>query len=153
MIAIEILQEEPLAVLPLNAFSFALRHSRPPESIREPSMWQSRFTEVGGALYHLGNSELKEQDGAFFDCYDLIVDEESLVTKLVFKGEYVDDVFALVAILLKQSRVERIHFTSDYQACTLAPRIYSESLTIARFRELHDSGHLYWNSWVTVAGR
>jgi hypothetical protein len=155
MPSIEILVPDGSATADPAPFPFAVAISSPPYSHRYPSLWQARFHEIGGTLYHLGYPELKDSsyaEGRLWFAYDLILDEsDGPSVYLEFRPEFRSHVMRFLGLLLSLSIKGMIHFTSDWQACEEMAYEYPDVMTLGQFIALHDKGRLKCNSWTTIS--
>jgi len=150
MPSIEILMEKPCKELSIDprGYSFALKTSRPPLSDRVPSLWQSKFTTIGGVLIHIGETRFKREPSQWFYAYNII--EEEKCTRFRFKAEYMPDVLSLLTYLLARSKSHMVHFTSDWQLGPKPARVYTKPITLRGFVGQHDARGLRFNSWLSI---
>jgi len=150
MPSVEILVAEPHGEFQLELYSnsFAVKVTRPPLSDRKPSLWQQKFSAIGGALVHLGETRFKaKQDGWFF-AYDLLDAED--FKNFTFKRECFFSVATILLALINWSAANTIYFTTDYQFGP-KPRTYKRVLSLGEFLTRHSTKGLRFNScWKIV---
>jgi hypothetical protein len=152
MPSIEILVEQAGADIStaIVGYSFAVRISDPPLSDREPSRWQHRFVEIGGALVHVGDKRFANDAESWYFAYDLLDIHKS--TRFQFKPEYASQFAVLLTRLVSTSAERRIHFTSDWQFGPSSSRVYRRRVSLEKFVQQHNELGIRFNSWLTIAG-
>jgi len=131
-----------------SGFEMAIRTSSPPVSHRSPSLWQGRFAEIGGTLFHLGNPRLKEREGYCFFAYDLIEEED--MTTFGFKAEYESEIERLLRTLLSFSRVGKVVFTMDWQFGNETPFVSEKPIPLSQFLRNMTQRNLPTNCWFEI---
>jgi hypothetical protein len=153
MPSIEILVESPSrrAAVVEDDYPFAFRSSQPPESDRQPSLWQREFSRTEGMLYHLGEMRFKQQNNGWFYAYGLLNIDDKLF-KFRFKSKIKHSVRKFLGELLQVSGTHTIHLTSDWQFCNRQPKRLKRIYTLQDFFERHDKKGIPLNAWITIAG-
>ncbi|MCM8813410.1 MAG: hypothetical protein NC924_05665 [Candidatus Omnitrophica bacterium] len=150
MPSIEILVEQPIKkISDRNDYSFAVVCTNPPSSHRDPSLWQTKFEEIGGDLYHLGNPEFKNKKNGWFFAYDLI-EEDTLCKRFKFKSKYRKQVLIFLKNLLECSKSRKIYITTDWQVSPNKPYTYKNCYTVQDYVKKHARYGIRFNSWMTI---
>lgn len=129
--------------------SFAVVYEDGLRSHRSPSpRFQSDFDALSGALYHLGNPELRGTDGTAYFAYDILSEASRGAESpsfLEFDLAHAHSAKALLQWLLTVSPVGQVLFTSDWQfgpEWTQRP----DPIDATEFWRLHDSRELLLNA-------
>lgn len=134
-------------------------------------IFQSEFDQIAGIILHLGNKDLEGQEGGGWFAGQLIKwgDEDVIIPQIEedsggeqwwgedqsflfrFAPEVFKELKKLLELLLEQSPVKQLYFTTDYQ---FGP---SESMkrlnySLRRFFEEHDNSGLRWNCLYQIRG-
>ena len=117
-------------------------------SHRTTPLFQTDFDELDGCIYHLGNPYLKfpENHDRIFLASELM---KEYYEKILFFPKFRNELKIMLEVLLEQSPVGKLIFTSDYQFGP-KPRKYKRPLTLDSFWRKHDSVQLPTNSLVQI---
>jgi hypothetical protein len=149
MPSIEIVAVNQLHPTDFSHLPFAVVSETTLRSHRTPSSkFQHYFDKLSGVIYHLGNPDLKvDSKGRCFFAYKLLSrpSQEMDESFLEFAEPYRPHVAAMLEQLMRDSSVQRVIFTSDWQ---LGPDWVKHEPPIAldEFWRLHDSHHLLLNA-------
>jgi hypothetical protein len=134
-------------------YPFAVETDRNLVSHRSPHpRFQSDFDALSGAIYHLGNPDLRAGSGGPFFAYELLSEacrHREPPSALEFAAEFVGPIFSLLDALVSASPQSEILFTTDWQ---FGPdhAVRLEPLSLSAFRRAHDAGEVPLNSAVRV---